>query len=353
MRALVLHGPKDLRLDDVPEPELRPGTVKIKVEWAGICGSDLHIYGRGPVGSSMTGKPHPITGEVGRILGHEFAGRITEVATDVAGFGPGDSVAVEPILYDGTCVWCRRGDYNLCDKMGFVGLDGWGGGFSEYVVLPAHMAHQLPTTMGTDLGALVEPLSVAWSAVRRSGIRAGDTALVIGAGPVGLALLLCLRAAGARFVAISQPAGTRGERAVAFGADLVLDPRTEDVAARVREQTDGLGVHVSFDTAGSKSTLDTALAAIRKRGRAVNLALWEHPVEIDPMPMLLGETSYTASNAYGAGIYRDVIAAMADGRLDATQMITERIALDNAVTDGFHMLLDGGIASQVKVLVHP
>ncbi|WKK23975.1 2,3-butanediol dehydrogenase [Streptomyces olivoreticuli] len=355
MKALRLHAPQELRLDDIPEPELRPGTVKIAVEWAGVCGSDLHAYHVGPVGSRMDGKPHPVTGESGpRVLGHEFAGRVEEFADDVTFFEAGDPVAVEPILYDGTCVWCRRGDYNLCDQMGFAGLDGWGGGFSEKVVLPAHMAHKLPGNIGTDTGALVEPLAVGWGAMHRSGIRAGQTALVLGGGPVGLAVLLALRAAGAGYIAVSEPGGARAELAERFGADRVLDPTAVDAAATVRAATGGLGVHAAFDTAGFKSTLDTGLAAIRKHGSLVNLALWEHQVEIDPMSLLLSEGSYTASNAYGENIYPAVIAALGHGALRPEKMITKRVALDDAVKEAFGTLLDpAGAAHQVKLLVHP
>ncbi|WP_198541570.1 2,3-butanediol dehydrogenase [Mycobacteroides chelonae] len=353
MRALRLYGPQDIRLDDVPEPQVLPGSVKIAVDWSGICGSDLHAYARGPVGSMGTGGAHPITGEVGpRTLGHEFAGRIVQIGDAVTGLVVGDAVAVEPILYDGTCIWCRQGSYNLCEKMGFVGLDGWGGGFSEFVALPAHMVHRLPADIGTDMGALIEPLSVAWGALNRSQFTSGETALVIGAGPIGLALVLCLQAMGATGVFVSEPSRARRAMASSFGANVTIDPRTEDVAEVVRGHTDELGAHVAFDTSGFKSTLDSALSGIRKHGRVVNLALWEHQVEIDPMALLAKEIDYTASNAYSRGTFAEVISCISSGRLTPEPMVTSKIKLDDIVESGFGELL-ANRDRHVKILVHP
>ncbi|MDI3405120.1 2,3-butanediol dehydrogenase [Streptomyces cavernicola] len=353
MRALRLHGPEDLRLDDVPEPELRPGTVKIKVEWCGICGSDLHLYQAGPAAFGLDA-PHPITGEGAPvIMGHEFAGRITEVGAGVTGLAVGDAVCVEPELYDDTCAYCRRGDYNLCLQSGFVGINGWGGGLSEYAVLPRRMVHRLPDGIGTDVGALVEPLAVAWHAVRRAELPPGATALVVGAGPIGLGVLSALGATGARLVAVSEPSTARRELAARLGADTVLDPTRDDVPARVRDLMDGLGADVAFDASGLQVTLDTALGSLRKRGTAVNLAVWEQPAQIAPTQLMLTETSLTSTIGYSGADFPAVIAALRRGVLDAAPFITTRIPLERAIQDGYEALLGAGREEQVKVLVHP
>ena len=167
MKAAVFHGQRDLRVDDVPEPETRPGGAKIEVSWCGICGSDLHEYTAGPIFVPPSGSPHPLTGEeMPMVLGHEFGGRVVEVGEGVSRVEVGDRGAVEPIYYCGECPECRRGMYNLCRKLGFYGLSGGGGGFSEFAVVPEHMAHKLPEELSDEDGALVEPVAVGLHAVR-------------------------------------------------------------------------------------------------------------------------------------------------------------------------------------------
>ena len=196
MKAARFHAREDVRIDDIPEPETTDGTVKIKVDWCGICGTDLHEYLEGPIFTPVAGSPHPLTGEVAPVqLGHEFAGHITEVGSGVTGFSEGDAVAVEPTLFCGRCAECRAGLTNLCPSLGFHGLSGGGGGYAEFTVVPASMARPLGS-VPTDLGALVEPLAVGLHAVRNSGVRIGESAVVFGAGPIGLATITMLRAAG-------------------------------------------------------------------------------------------------------------------------------------------------------------
>src|SRR4051812_10916421 len=183
MRALRLYGPQELRLDEVPEPELRPGCVKIAVDYAGICGSDIHLFLNAPVPFDYI---HPVTGESGpHILGHEFSGRVTEVAADVMGIDVGQLVAVEPILFDGTCGACQRGDTNLCESNGFIGIHGWGGGMSQYVVGPANRVHVMPPGVNAGTAALIEPLGVAWRSGGPSGPRDRGTPLILRGGPGG------------------------------------------------------------------------------------------------------------------------------------------------------------------------
>ncbi|RVU18565.1 2,3-butanediol dehydrogenase [Streptomyces antnestii] len=353
MRALRLHGPKDLRLEDIPEPGLRPGTVKIKVEWCGICGSDLHLYQAGPAAFGLD-RPHPLTGEQAPpVMGHEFAGVITEIGEGVKGLAVGDRVCVEPEIYDDTCAYCRQGDYNLCEQSGFVGINGWGGGMSEYVVLPPRMVHRLPEGVGTDLGALVEPLAVAWHAVRVAALPPGSAALVVGAGPIGLGVLSALNATGARMVAVSEVSTARKKLAERLGADVVLDPAQDDVAARVRELTDGLGVAAAFDASGLQITLDTALGSLRKRGTAVNLAMWSQPAQVETIQLMRTETSLTSTIGYAGSDFPSVIAAIRRGAIDADAFITSRIPLERAVQDGYETLLGEGRDTQVKILVHP
>ena len=349
MRAVRYHGNRDVRVDDIAEPEVRPGTVKIAPEWCGICGSDLHEYLIGPETIPAPGKPHPITGEVVPIvLGHEFAGRVVDVGSDVDGVAVGDRVVVEPIIRDNTCAACTAGDYNHCPSIGFHGISGGGGGLADFTVVPRYMVHRLPENISTETGALVEPLAVGWHAVRRSGLRLGDTAAVIGAGPIGLVTMLALRAAGAGLVAMVEISAARKQKALAMGADVVLDPTTDDVVATLQRLTGG-GVDVAFDASGNNATLTLALGAVRAKGQVVNIALWEHHAEIDMFQFLFTEANLTSSLAY-ANDHAAVIAALAAGRIDAAPLISQRIALEDIVSAGLEELINNKDRN-VKILV--
>lgn len=352
MRALRFHGKGDLRIEDVPEPEVAPGLVKIKVEWCGICGTDLHEYQGGPILIPAPGSPHPLTGEtLPVVMGHEFTGRVVEIGDGVTGFNVGDPVIIEPNIRDNTCYQCQHGDYNLCPSGGFYGLSGWGGGLAEYAVIDARNLYLLPPTVPTDVGVLIDPLVVAWQAMIDSGYRPGQSALIAGAGPIGLALLLTLKASGARWVGISEIAEARKAQALAFGADAVLDPTEVDVATEVRNATSGLGAHVSFDASGLPATISTCIAAIRPKGTAFNVAIWEEPVSLDINSLVLGGKKLAATLGF-AGVHPSVIAALDDGRIKPGDMITHRTTLEQVVEGGFEELLRNK-DKHIKIIVQP
>ena len=193
MHAVRFHGRKDIRVDSVPIPSTQPGWVRVKPAFCGICGSDLHEYLGGPNIIPALGSPHAITGEVLPLtLGHEFSGTVDEVGEGVTHVNKGDKVCVQPIIYDGDCKSCVRGLYNCCDKFGFIGISGWGGGMSEYTCAPASAIKMLPENIPLNIGALVEPLAVGWHAVDASPFKEGDAVLVLGGGPIGLAVVLAL-----------------------------------------------------------------------------------------------------------------------------------------------------------------
>ena len=351
MKAAVYHGRGDIRVEERPEPETRPGTVKVKVDWCGICGTDLHEYEEGPIFVPAPGHPHPLTNEtLPLILGHEFAGVVSELGAGVTHLREGDRVAVEPIYACGVCNECERGDYHLCRKLGFHGLCGGGGGFSEATVVPAKYAHTLGD-LDTEAGAVVEPLAVAFHAVRKSGLRAGDVAVVYGAGPIGQAAICCLKAAGAGLIAVVEIAAARQEMARSLKADLVLDPRQVDVADELLKVTSGRGADVAFDCAGLNATVQSAMAAVKRGGTFVMLAIWGHPAEFDMLALVLREINLVGSICYNRDFPR-VINLLRDGRIDPMPMITERIGIDDIVSGGFEELR-ANRDRQVKILVQP
>ena len=293
MNAVRFHGQKDIRLDKIPIPVLTAGKVKIAPKFCGICGSDLHEYLGGANLIPKPGHPHPITGETLPLtLGHEFSGIIEEVGEGVTSLKKGDRVCVQPTIYDNECMSCERGLVNCCDKNGFVGLSGWGGGLCEATVVPESCVKKLPDNVSLEVGALVEPLSVGWHAVDASPYRDGDNVLVLGGGPIGLAVVQALVGMGCKNIIVSEVSKTRGDYALAFGAHHVINPMTDDVVAKVKEFTGGLGADVAYDAAGVQPAVDTAFLALRARGMLVNIAIWEKRVQLSMNEIVFRERSY-------------------------------------------------------------
>lgn len=350
MRALRFHGREDVRIDDIEEPEVRPGTVGIQVHANGVCGSDLHEYQGGPI-FIPSEEPHPLTGEtLPVVMGHEFAGEVYEIGEGVEHLRVGDHVTIEPILRDNDCSRCRRGAYNLCVNLGFHGLMGGGGGMSERTVVPSYMVHPLPEGMSTDIGALAEPVAVGLHGVRQSGFRPGQHALVLGAGPIGLVTAMALRASGAASVVVGEVAAARKAMAERLAADAVFDPTEVEPSEVARDHTRD-GFDVVFDAAGIPATFAAALEAVKPEGTVSNLAIWEKPTELQPNQLVLGEINLTGAIAY-AGEYPAVIQMLHDGRIDAEPLITGRVPLEDAVEGAFEELI-ANKAEHIKILVKP
>lgn len=346
MKAALFHAKEDLRIEEVPEPSPGPGEVKLQNAFAGICGSDLHVYYSPEAAGIDLENPHPVTGStLPQILGHEFSGTVTELGEGVTNVAVGDRVAVWPIYYCGECPACRKGMFNACQKIGFHGLTSNGGGMAEFTTVPASKLHVLPDNVDLRLGALVEPMSVAWHAVERSGVDAGGTALIAGAGPIGIGVWFALKARGVEKVLVSEPSAERRATIAALGAT-VIDPVNEDLAAAVSELSDGDGVDVAFDAAGAGPAITSALASLVPGGRVVVVAIHERPMEFLPTQLVMAETDIAGALAYLPEDFDAVIKAMSEGVYDTTGWVDE-VSLDGVV-DAIHALR-GGVGAKVLV----
>jgi threonine dehydrogenase-like Zn-dependent dehydrogenase len=225
----------------------------------------------------------------------------------------GDNVCVQPIIYDGDCRSCVQGLVNCCDKNGFVGLSGWGGGLSEHVVLPASCIKPLPANVSLELGALVEPLAVGWHAVDISPYKEGDSVLVLGAGPIGLAVVQALIGKNCRNIIVSEVSKRRSEFAQQFGAHHTIDPTRCDVVEEVARLTGGKGADVAFDAAGVQVGLDTAMKAIKARGTLVNIAVWEKRATLQMNDVVFRERHYMGVATYALGDFEAVLEAISTG----------------------------------------
>lgn len=351
MKAARFHARKDIRIEVIPEPELRPGAVAIDVAWCGICGSDLHEYLEGPIFTPAPGHPHVLSGEEAPVvMGHEFSGTVTALGEGVDDLTIGESVVVEPYFVCGECPQCRDGNYNLCVKMGFIGLAGGGGGLSEKVVVDRQWVHPVGD-ISLDQAALIEPLSVGHHAVVLSGTKAGDVAVVGGAGPIGLLTAAVLKGMGVITV-MTELSGARKAKALSTGvADHVVDPSQQDVKAFVDELTAGRGADVAFECASVDAVLDTMLDVVKPRGTVVNVSIWGKRASVDMLKIVLKEIALVGSIAY-ANDHPATIRLVQEGKVDLAPFITGRIALDDLIGEGLDTLINRN-ETAVKILVHP
>ncbi|MGO4952231.1 2,3-butanediol dehydrogenase [Paenibacillus sp. S25] len=348
MQALRWHGVKDLRLENIEQPAALAGKVKIKVEWCGICGSDLHEYVAGPIFIPQDAQ-HPLTGEKAPIvMGHEFSGQVVEIGEGVTKIQVGDRVVVEPVFACGKCDACKQGKYNLCDKMGFLGLAGGGGGFSEYVAADEHMVHKIPESVSFEQGALVEPSAVALYAVRQSQLKVGDKAVVFGAGPIGLLVIEALKASGASEIYAVELSEERKAKAEELGA-IVLDPKTYDVVEELHKRTNG-GVDVAYEVTGVPPVLTQAIESTKISGQIMIVSIFEKEAPIKPNNIVMKERNLTGIIGY-RDVFPAVISLMEKGYFPADKLVTKRIKLEEVIEQGFEGLLKE--KNQVKILVSP
>ncbi len=340
MKTMRLHGLRDMRLDEVPKPEPGPGEVLIRVRAVGVCGSDVHYYLDGHIGTAKA--TFPFT------LGHEFAGEIVALGPGVEGLAVGTRVAVDPAIPCGHCETCLDGNPNCCPSVRFPGSPPYEGALSEFYVHPAHLCIPLPDALGFDDGVMLEPLGVVVHALTLAKIRPGDIVAILGAGPIGmLALQLASRTAGAVYV--TEPVVERRAMAVTLGATAVCDPTAEDPVAWLLQQTCGRGADIVIEAAWGEETVDQAVYMARPAGKVVLVGI---PRE--------DKVTFSASEARRKGlsvllsrrmkfVYPRAIALVERGLVDIRRLITHRFPLERAgeAFDLVSSLRDG----VVKVLI--
>lgn len=338
MKAARYYGTRDVRVEDLPDPEPGPGQVLIKVAHNGICGTDIHEYFAGPI--VIPTSPHALTGaKIPVTLGHEFSGTVLELGDGVNRCAVGDHVAVRPTSSCGTCAACRRKLFNLCRKLALCGVSDTYGGLAEYAVVEQSQLHLLPPGVSLELGALVEPMAVAYHAVRKSEANPDDVAVVCGLGPIGIGLWYALRSLGVHNIVLSDPAANRRACAAALGASHVVDPGTNDLASLVDDLSNAEGAAVVFDAAGVGDAITAGLELLGPTGRLVVVALHESPFCLQPIGIVAGELEVVGSAVYHDDDFVSVIEAMAAGSYPTNGWV-QHMPFAN-ITDAIHDLRDG------------
>jgi (R,R)-butanediol dehydrogenase/meso-butanediol dehydrogenase/diacetyl reductase len=350
MRAARWHGPRDVRVEAVPDPELGdPHDVLVAVDVATICGSDLAEWRDGPHVIPTT-RPHRLTGKVAPItLGHEYVGRVVETGPAVTGFSPGDRVCGDACLRCGVCYWCRRGEYNICEVGASVGLHS-DGAFAPLLAVPDYTLTSVPAHVCDQHAALVEPLAVALHALRRAQFDVGDAVVVVGTGMIGASAVALAQAMGARQIIAVDRSIRRRQLAARLGAHDAVDPSQDDVRATVRRQTDGRGADAVLDCTGHAGALGSAVELARRGGKIVVCGIAHQPSTLSSDRLVYFERELIGSLGYRYD-HETTVALVASGRLRLDEMVGSAINLDDIVTAGL-MRMDSDAEAPLRIPVH-
>ena len=321
MKVAVMLGIGKMGFEERDIPQPKDDEVLVKLEYVGICGSDLHYYESGAIGDYVVKPPF--------VLGHEPGGTVVEVGKNVTHLKVGDRVALEPGKTCGHCEFCKTGRYNLCPDVVFFATPPVDGVFQEYVAHEAGLCFKLPDNVSTMEGALIEPLAVGFHAARQGGAQAGQVAVVTGAGCIGLVSMMALKAMGVSKVYSVDVMDKRLDKALELGADGVINGSREDAVKKVMELTGGMGCDLVIETAGTEITTRQAVQ-MTKKGATIVLVGYSKTGEIK-MPISLAldkELTFKTVFRY-RHIYPMAIDAVASGRVNLKGIVTNEFALDD------------------------
>lgn len=346
MKAVVLKGLHTLAMTEKPKPEPGPRQALIKVEYCGICGSDVHGY----------------TGEVtvlpGTVMGHECSGTVAAVGKEVEDVQVGDRVWVRPGAHCNECYWCRRGKFHLCQKAfgTAIGLSpNSDGAFAEYLLVkyPEQMLFKLPPEISFEGGAVIEPLLVGRHGIRLSRFRLGMTAVVVGAGPIGLGVIQFLKIGGARKIIALEVSPPRARFAAELGADEVLDPASEGdrLAASILDFTGGVGPDIVFECSGVPSALHDAVYYVAPYGQIMVIGLHKNELPFDFWTLLHKRVDMQGSLGGEDDDVYDIMNAMKKKQIKTERLISDIINLSEIDSKGFKRLVSS--KEMVKILVRP
>lgn len=319
MKALLLKRYLEMELVEMPQPSIQPHEILVQVKACGICGSDVHGW------DGSTGRRIPPL-----VMGHEAAGIVAEVGSEVRSVRRGDRVTFDSTIYCGECLFCRQGRVNLCDNRRVLGVScgeyRQHGAFAEYVVVPERIVYPLPDSIPFEHAAMVEALSIAVHAVRLTPVELGQTAVVVGSGMIGLLALQCLRLVGCLRIFAVDIDEARLRLAQQLGAEEVLNPMRCDVGVSIKDLTGGRGADIALEVVGATDPLKTALGCVRKGGVLTLVGNISPTVEL-PLQSVVTREIQLRGSCSSAGEYPTCIDLLARGSVQVEPLISARAPL--------------------------
>lgn len=320
MKALVYHGPEDLRYEEIDDVAPKKGEVKIKIKAVGICGSDVHGY------LGLTGRRIPPM-----VMGHEFSGQIVELGEGVTKFKVGDKVVPYPVEICYKCELCKQGKTHICLNKRAYGVLDCNGAMAEYICVPEDIVFKIDDRVSYSAAAMVEPMAVAHRGVNNAGDLAGKNVFIVGAGTIGLFTLVLAKMQNPAKIFISDLIDTRLEVAKRLGADVVINPSDEDPFEVIKNNTNGLGVDVALEAVGVTSTVKQALSSLKFGGTAVWIGNSAKFIEVNMQEVVTRELKIFGSFLYTLSEFKEAIDILKSGKVDVTPIISKEISLDEGV----------------------
>lgn len=337
MKSAVFYGKEDLRVEEREMPEIKADEVLVRVHACGICGTDAHIF-CGDEGAAPT--------PAGTVLGHEFAGEAVKVGSAVKGISVGDKVCVDPNKLCGGCEFCRKGIGHFCTDMIGIGTT-VDGGFSEYCAAPASQVYKVSDSLSYEAAAMTEPVSCCLHGIELCNIKCGDTVAVIGCGMIGLLMLQLARLSGAGTLIAIEPIAEKREQAVALGADMAIDPMSNDVKALLSEA--GIEqIDTVIECVGRTSTIEQAIAIAGKYSTVMMFGLTAPAAEITVKPFEIFKKEITLKSSFiNPYTFPAAIKLIESGKIDVTSMIYKTETLEELPK----ILADGKRRSAGKYII--
>lgn len=314
MKAAYMDGTFEIIYRDIEKPVPNENEVLVKIEYVGICGSDVHFYENGRIGDFIVNGPF--------ILGHEAAGTIVDTGSKVTNLKIGDRVALEPGVTCGKCEFCKTGRYNLCPEVKFFATPPYHGVLTEYATHPSDMCFKLPENVSTKEGALVEPLSVGLHAAAQGEVKLGDSVVILGGGCIGLVTLLACKARGAANVIVVDMFGKRLRYAEKLGANHTVNAKEMDVGKELDRLLDGKGADVVIETAGAVKTIQQTPEMAKRGGTVVLVGMAPQDVIAYDFAQVMAKELNIKSVFRYRNLYPVAIAAIADGKINVGQIAT-------------------------------
>lgn len=347
MKAAVWHGYKDVRIENVPVPKPREDQVLIKIDYAGICGTDRHEY----VGPNFipTTKPHRLTGKTAPLtIGHEFSGTIVELGSHVTAFSKGDRVTANGSLTCGVCEFCKDGRYNICKKLGFIGV-GDDGCFAEYMVVEASKLFAIPEGVSQRQAAVAEPLACGIHASNLLGSLVGKTVVVIGVGIIGIGAFYGAKLAGASKILVVGRNDYK-KNIIEKNGGQFFNSSEKSLTEYVENWSDGLMADVVYECAGTQETMDMCIPICKPSGTIMVMGVFEKPPTVDLNTLQEAERKIMTSQAHIDEIAQ-ALEYMRQGKIDVDELITGEVTLDTLVEEGFEELIKNS-SQHIKILIN-